>query len=640
MKNPIKESDTDYKMSFTPFSQTELQAIKSHLREHGWHIKGTNENRFQFSISKRNLLIFSINFPIGLPTEADIPFEFVNFKVSLAFKVWNINQNTNDIITYLQKWLKGFAKKVSLEQSLPLENKKNEILNLAEEVLPEETANENERTWMNRVRISLMNKKEKFKNLQKEQIEDIVEGIQNVGLKPTFNVPWELRDGAPKMRASDTLFFSTDDKYDEFFIFEKSFFTYFKDIEYKKFYIRSFFESYAPYFISTIFKENPEINLRLLATSWIKFARLILNSVLKVFNSVNFNKNLMVSFKPKKELENNEFIEEDHNFPLSALHYEGKISKNLQPIHHDLLNRPPETFKIIEHLNYYNQAEELIDSYKFEQANHILVKALKLFNKHKQKKAVVATLFLLKKVALLLGQHKVAINYLDNALSVAKSGEISIDYIIRIHFQLGKIYFDRLKYYKAQEHFEIIINFLKNEDIEFERRKEYIGLSSIYLGLIYQQFEDDDKSEQTFKTAFDLMEESLFIRLQYHLIRIQFYTKVGELGKAEKLLRKSVKAINFDNIPENYHDILLDLLLELSEYFIHYKSDKKRANAYLSRAKNYISPQSIKGIKRTIRWNKLMRDLYRDLLGNDEKALTYYKRSQNLKTQLRKIGIE
>jgi tetratricopeptide (TPR) repeat protein len=160
------------------------------------------------------------------------------------------------------------------------------------------------------------------------------------------------------------------------------------------------------------------------------------------------------------------------------------------------------------------------------------------------------------------------------------------------------------------------------------------------LGLIYQQFEDDDKAEQTFKTAFDLMEESLFIRLQYHLIRIQLYKKIGELGKAEKLLRKSVKAINFDNIPEKYHDILLDLLLELSEYFIHYKSDKKRANTYLSRAKNYISPQSIKGIKRTIRWNKLMRDLYRDLLGNDEKALTYYKRSQNLKTQLKKIGIE
>jgi hypothetical protein len=128
--------------------------------------------------------------------------------------------------------------------------------------------------------------------------------------------------------------------------------------------------------------------------------------------------------------------------------------------------------------------------------------------------------------------------------------------------------------------------------------------------------------------------------LEYHLIRIQFYSKIGELRQAEKLLKMSVKAIDFDKVPEKYHDILLELLLELSEYFIHAKSDKKKANAYLSRAKNYISTQNIPGIKNTIRWNKLMRDFYRDLLENDNKALSYYKRSQSLKAQLRKIGIQ
>jgi len=627
-------------MAFTPFSQNELQAVREHLRENGWYIKGATEHNFRFSISKRNLLIFTIKFPIELPIDSEIPFELANFKVSLAFKVWSINQNTNDIITYLQKWLKGFAKKVSLGQNTPIANKKKEIRYLVEEVMPEVIDNQNERTWINRVRIALMNKREKFRKLEKAQIDDIVEGLEQLGLKPTFKVPWELKDGIPKMRRSDTLFFSTEEMYDEFFILEKSYFTYFKDIEYKKFYIRSFFESYAPLFVSTLFKEIPELNLRLLMASWIKFSRLILNSVLKIFNSINFNNNLLVSFKPWKELGSSEFIDEDHNFPQSALHYEGQIAKNLHPIHHDLLNKPPKSFTIIEHLNYYTKAEDLINNYKFDEANKRLVEALKLFNKFKQKKAVVAILFLLKKVALILGQDKVAINYLDNALSVAKSGEIPVDYIIKIHFQLGKIYFDLLKYYKAQNHFEIIINFLNNEKVEFKEKSEYIGLSSIYLGLIYQQFEDEGKSEEAFKTAFELMEYSLKIRLKYHLIRIQFYSKIGQLRQAEKLLKMSVKAIDFDKVSEEYNDILLELLLELSEYFIHAKSDKKRANAFLNRAKNYINTKSISGIKATIRWNQLMRDFYRDLLENDNKALSYYKRSKNLKTQLRQMGIE
>ncbi|TFF97690.1 MAG: hypothetical protein EU541_07875 [Promethearchaeota archaeon] len=627
-------------MAFTPFSQNEVQAIREHLREHEWYIKGTTEQNFRFSISNTNLLIFTIKFPIKLPIQIQVPFEIACFKISLAFKLWNINQNTNDIITYLQKWLKGFSKSVSLGQPLPMGDKKKEFTSLIKNVIPEAIDNENERTWINRIRIALMNKKGRFEQLHKDDFKKIVKEIEQLGLKPTFKIPWELKEGIPKMRISDTLFFSTEEKNDEFFILEKDYFTYFKDIQYKKFYIRSFLESYAPLFVSTIFKNNPEINLCTLLNSWIKFSRLLLNSVLKIFNTINFNTNLLASFKPGKELDSNDFIRANHNFPLSALQYEGEIAKNLHPVHHDLLNKPPKTFTIIEHLNYYNRAEDLINNYKFDEANKLLIQALKVFNKFKQKKAVVAILFLLKKVAMILGQHKVAINYLDNALSIAKTGKIPIDYIIKIHYDLGKIYFDLLKYYKAQNHFEIIINFLNNEKITFEKKDEYNGLSSIYLGLIYQQFEEEIKSEEAFKVAFDLMEESIKIRLQYHLIRIQYYTKVGELRQAEKILKMSIKAIDFDNIPEKYNAILLQLLLELSEYFIHYKADKKKANFYLSRAKNYTDNQKISGIKATIRWNKLMRDFYRDILENDNKALTYYKRSQNLQTQLRKMGIQ
>ncbi len=628
-------------MSFTHFSQNELQALRFLFREHGWHIKGSTENLFRYSISKANLLVLTLKFPIRLPFKIEIPFEFVNFKISIVFKLWNLNQNSNEIITYFQKWLKGFAKKVSLQIKLPIERKKREMIDLIEEILPEMIVDENERAWVNRIRISLMNKSERFKKLEEEDINDIVDGINHLGLKPTFETPWELKKGIPKMRVSETLFFSTEEPFDEFFILEKDhFWTYFKDIEVEKFYIRTFFESYSPHFLSTIFKDSSDVNLNVLVEKWIKFSRLVLNSVLKIFNSVNFPKSSLASFKPKKEIESRDFISEEHNFPLSALHYEGRVAKNLHPVQHDLLNRPPKTFAIIEHLNYYSKAEDLIEDYKFSEANSLLVEALKIFNKFKQKKAVVAILFLLKRVASILNQQKVALNYLNNALSIAKSGEVPIDYVIKIHYELGKLYMDLSKYKKAQNHFDIISNFLGKEELSFERKKEYIGISSIYLGLIYQQLEEKEKGEEAFKVAFDLMNDSMKIRLEYHLIRIKFYKKVDELKHAQKLLKMAVKTIDFENVPEEYDELLLDLFLELSEYFIHFKEEKKNANYYLSRAKSYLATNDISGIKATIRWNLLMRDFFRDLLSNEDKALTYYKKSQNLKAQLTNFGVE
>ena len=83
-----------------------------------------------------------------------------------------------------------------------------------------------------------MNKRDEFGNYDKIDANKIVSILDNVRLKPTFKLPWELKDGVPKLRTSETLFFSNDEPFDEFFILEKGYFTFFKDLEYNKFYIR------------------------------------------------------------------------------------------------------------------------------------------------------------------------------------------------------------------------------------------------------------------------------------------------------------------------------------------------------------------------------------------------------------------
>ncbi|GAH54443.1 unnamed protein product, partial [marine sediment metagenome] len=82
--------------------------------------------------------------------------------------------------------------------------------------------------------------------------------------------------------------------------------------------------------------------------------------------------------------------------------------------------------------NQYTEAEELIKNYSFDEATKLLNESLKVFNKNQQKKVVVAILLKLRKIAAILNNEDLERNYLESALGVAKSGEVPIDYIIKI----------------------------------------------------------------------------------------------------------------------------------------------------------------------------------------------------------------
>jgi len=233
--------------------------------------------------------------------------------------------------------------------------------------MPEPITDEIDSTWLNRIRISLMNKRDKFQQFDGENINKIVNALKNTRLKPTFKLPWELKDGVPKLRASETLFFSNEEKFDEFFILEKGFFTFFKHLEYHKFFIRTSFDCYSPYILSSLFNDT-EFKLEMYVENWIKFSRMMLNSILEIITLAEINQNDYVKFNPERELESKGFELERNNFPFSALHYESTLSKGeLYQIHNYLFNSPPTNFELIESINSYTDAEKLIKNYRFDE---------------------------------------------------------------------------------------------------------------------------------------------------------------------------------------------------------------------------------------------------------------------------------
>ncbi len=625
-----------------PFSSTEISNLRKVIEQHGWNIRGYIENYFRYSIRKNKLIIFSIKFPVTLPLKLNIPFEVARFQISIAFKLWNLDQKAYKIIIYLMKMLKNLSDQVSIDHNwLITEKEKIKLGDLLNSIIPDLIKNEQERAWLNRIRISLMSKRDQFTDLENEFLKKLVELIRNVGLKPTFKQPWELKKGIPKIRTTETLFFSNDDDpFDEYFILEKGYLTYFKDLEFNKFYLRALFDTYTPYILLELYKGNPNFNFELYVENWIKFARLLLNSMVEILKTGELNQGDFVQFRPEKELTYEDFEEDENNFPFSTLHYESIISKELYPLHYDLLNTPPTDFEVIESSNYLIEAQELLQNYKFKQASALLEEALKIFNKHKQKKLVVSILLKLTKLASLLNQANIALNYLQNALEVSKSGEIPLDFIIKIHYKLGKIYFKNKDYVNALNHFNFTVKSLEDKKLNpIEINKEdYLGLTYLYIGLINLEQNNTAEAKNNLKKAYDIGNTiSTKVKLKYHLYRARYYKNKKGFSQALKILKLAFSGINLGEI--KYQNLIVDLLLEISEFYIHYRKNTKKALYYLQTTEKLISKKTIPGLHRAIRWNLLISDFFKFMVKNSENSAYYLSQSRILKAQLKSIGV-
>jgi tetratricopeptide (TPR) repeat protein len=627
-------------MSIRPFSSNELENLRMAIEKNGWHINSSIENNFRYSLKKDKVIVFTIKFPVAFPLRINVPLEVVNFRLSIAFKIWDLNQTTNKLIVYLLKMLRDLAIQVSIEHSFPVEGKEKEIVDLLNVIIPESVKGENENRWKNKIRITLMSKRDEFKEQEQSIVDEILPAVNKSGLFPTFKLPWELKSGVPRIRTSETLFFSNDEPSDEFFIIEKGFLTYFKDLDYKKFYIRSGFDSYTPYVIHRLLN-SMNVNLELLVDNWIKFARMMLNSMIQIIDLAEINQHDLIQFNVERELQDNEFEEETNNFAFSALYYESLIKKGeLYQIHNDLFNSPPTNFEVLETINLYTEAEELIKNYRFDDATELLNQSLIVFNKNRQKKIVVTILLKLYHIASLLNRDEIALNYLQTALSLAKSGEVPIDYILKIHYKLGKYFFKIKNMLQALNHFNIIVNFLENEEQSINK-EEYVGLATLYMGLIHDEQSQLALAKSEYKKAIQLANSSIKVKLNYYLLRAKQFKDKGNLSQSQKLLKAGIDAVGINFDEKQYQLLFFDIILELAEFYIHQRIDSKKAFFLLKNLENRVplNMKEISGIKRGVRWNLLMSDYFDMLVKDSQNASYYYKQGQILVNQLKKIGV-
>ena len=180
-----------------PFSSNELASLKEFLEKNGWKVEGIVENNYRYSIDRLKLLILTVKYPVLLPFRLNIPYEIVDFKLSVAFQFFHLNKNVYTILNNLLSLLSNLSNNISLNHNFPFDEKKSQFLELLNIIFPEINKNERERTWINKIRIAQLNKRDKAKiekilrNYIDKKENKIVQSLQKLGLDPTIDSPWE-----------------------------------------------------------------------------------------------------------------------------------------------------------------------------------------------------------------------------------------------------------------------------------------------------------------------------------------------------------------------------------------------------------------------------------------------------------------
>ncbi len=130
------------------------------------------------------------------------------------------------------------------------------------------------------------------------------------------------------------------------------------------------------------------------------------------------------------------------------------------------------------------------------------------------------------------------------------------------------------------------------------------------------------------------------VKLKYFLLRGTFYKNHGNLSLTQKFLKGGLDNVDMDFENEEIVKPLTDLILELSEFYIHYKKDGRKAYTLLKNLEKQIRLKEISNMKRAVRWNLLMSDYYLSFELNREKSQYYLKQGQKIKKQLQTIGVE
>jgi len=610
-----------------PLSHQEKNIVSSLLENLGFTNIITPMALYRYSFEQDQVISIQVKYPVNMGIRLNIPFELCLFKNAFFFHPRLINNKVLEDINFLAQNLVHISKNLALEQSIPIHLKQQDFLQFLSTFMPESYPNETERQWLNKTRISLMNKYSMFQNIESLHHEKLTQSLDLVGLRPSWKRPISLSDGIPPSRKEACIFY-TNEEGNEFFLVEKGYITYIRDFSLYHIQSRCFFESYSLLLLDLIFQDVFSVQDLLL--NWIRFSRMTLNPIISVLDSDFINSQEYYDIKDK--FLNQSGLEESA-IPLPAIALE-KLNKFQLYLPEEslskLLSTPPKSFEELTVGTMFEDAIDAIKKGQLQEAIQIFGKTLVILNRYKQRNGVVTILFYLADIAKDLNKYQDAIGYLTNALDQCRSGEISMENIIQIHEKLGNLYLKMKNYAESKKHFDIIITFLENKDpAKYTAAILYIKLKIIRILVDLDQFKE---ANLLFKEIERDGAKFPNVVVSYYLERANYSMKRNAVSSAIQYLKKGslVKGASKKRLGLCH--------LELGKLYLNDRGSGYKARDYLEVADKLIGDDEIEDLFLKIKIYEILSDAY-NKIGDKDNMNFYSDRLRQIRNILHLRGV-
>ncbi len=518
--------------------------------------------------------------------------------------------------------------KSQIEHEIQMEGVETRFLKLCDEVLPDFFPAETERGYLNKIRISFLNKVQDFSPIDREINPVLVKTLDENNLQPS-NLPPFFDGKIPDYRHDICLAFKNilpeDNPLEEgeYFLIEPAFLTYFRDKNLNYIHVRAFFESYGFYFLHEVWKDVG-MDLAPIIASWIKYCRITLGTLLTLVSHDSVDKSDLIDF-PLAKFINDSF--EETMFPISALFLESQMIKNRSTPNTSVLIQPASSFEEKEAVKILKEVKEEVAQGGIQGAVKRVMDVLKVFSRHKQKQGILECLLLLAQIAKRMNQLDQSRKYLTDALNIARElPEGYEDLLTRVQERLAALYLEMNDPDHAFTYYNSILDKLKQTQLEHHKRtgKRKLELEKrramIHLELVkvYTKKGDYTQAKLEFKEAMNLASSDPDVQAKYHAYLADYHAGKENENRATQSLKKVWQLA--DRVEDK--SILVQPLSKLARFLLFDRKSPSKAAKILLKLEEILSLKDFENLPALVKIYEMLADAYKQ--NNDEENARFY----------------
>ncbi len=593
------------------YSKNVLNEIEKVLEDEGYKSNDQFTSVLRYSIIKdpELTLILGAKLPIKIPILHQPAIELVSFYPSICIRPRRLDESFTSMVGYLAVTFKEAMLGLDpYKYDFNIDKYKTQISELVQKLYPDQNSFESEALNSERevilyIRNNILRDYETFEKSYMKISQDIFDIYQDFHLLPTGQLPPELHEGFPRNRRNWVVIFKKDNP-EEYLLEEPGSFTYWRDFNHKNVWIRTGLESYTVNLWYDAFKDQ-NFKLNYLFYDWIVYCRGLIKKIIEpILDQPQFDHGLLKSFSEVRLLK--DFLSKNGSpaIFLPRIVYDNLSSLEKETSEQFLFEGAPCSLEEMSAIEDFRLAELYERKGNYNRVNELLLKAKRKLKKFHHINGQIKVIFNLHDLAVKDKEYNKSIEYLNEALELSKSGQVSIVNMVNIHLSLYYSYALGNSAFNSEKHRQIVKSFLnslpstkQNENLICRMYLEFARLNLIQ--------NDYDEANENFKQLLKHIKKNSPYEFLYFFERAHYYSAVKNETKQFLSLKKAIE-INKGPLKER---ILAHF--ELGKFFLYQQQDSEKAIDYLTETLSMNTDVDIESLKIKVKSYEIIADAYR-----------------------------